>query len=42
YVLSFMRNNYQEKYKTYILAACESDNEKIREMAQVISGELAG
>lgn len=41
-VLSFMRNNYQEKYKHAILTACESDNEKIREMAQIIISELAG
>ncbi len=35
-VLNFMRNNYQEKYKPYILAACENENDKIRGMAQLI------
>lgn len=41
-VLNFMGNNYQEKYKPYILAACENENEKIREMAQAIRCDLAG
>lgn len=35
--LNFMGNNYQEEYKPYILAACENENEKIREMAQSIA-----
>jgi epoxyqueuosine reductase len=39
-VLCFMRNNYQEKYKPYITAACKNKNEKIREMAQLICSEL--
>lgn len=39
-VLCFMGNNYQEKYKPYITAACENKNEKIREMAQLICSEL--
>lgn len=38
--LNFMYNNYQEKYKTYILAACESENEKIRELAQFLATKL--
>jgi epoxyqueuosine reductase len=38
-VLCFMRNNYQEKYKFYIIAACENENIKIREMAQSICDE---
>ena len=38
--LNFMHNNYQEKYKPYILAACESENERIRELAQLIAAKL--
>ncbi len=38
--LSFMSNNYQESYKSYIIAACKNDNEKIREMAKLIYSEL--
>ena len=38
--LSFMRNNYQSSYKPYILTACENENEKIRNMAQLIHREL--
>jgi epoxyqueuosine reductase len=40
--LCFMRNQYQESYKPYIIAACENENEKIREMAQLICSELFG
>jgi epoxyqueuosine reductase len=39
-VLCFMGNNYQEKYKPYIIAAGENENAKIREMAQLICSEL--
>lgn len=38
--LCFMRNNYQEAYKPYITAACDDENEKIREMARSICLEL--
>jgi epoxyqueuosine reductase QueG len=38
--LNFMLNYYQEKYKLYILAACESENEKIRELAQLNTTKL--
>ena len=38
--LNFMYNNYQEKYNPYILAACESENEKIRELAQLLATKL--
>jgi epoxyqueuosine reductase len=39
-VLCFMRNNYQSSYQPYILAACENENDKIREMAFLIRSEL--
>lgn len=39
-VLCFMRNNYQEEYKPYIVAACESKHRKVREMARSICDEL--
>lgn len=35
-VLCFMRNNYKEEYRPYIIAACENENIKIREMARSI------
>ncbi len=38
--LCFMRNNYKESYKPYIIAACVNENEKISEMAQLIRSEL--
>lgn len=38
--LNFMRNNYDERYKPYVLAACENEHEKIREMAEMIRKEL--
>lgn len=38
--LCFMRNNYVESYRPYILAACENENEKIREMARSVCKEL--
>ncbi|AFV02262.1 Iron-sulfur cluster-binding protein [Dehalobacter sp. UNSWDHB] len=38
--LNYMRNNYDDRYKTYILAACKNENEKIREMAQLVCSEL--
>lgn len=41
-VLNFMRNNYQESYQPYIMAACKNDNEKIRQMAQSVCSELYG
>ncbi len=34
--LCYMQNNYKESYKPYILAACENENEIIRELAQMI------
>ncbi len=39
-VLCYMRNNYKKKYEPYIIAACENENIKIREMAQSIRNEL--
>ncbi|MDR3541645.1 MAG: epoxyqueuosine reductase [Desulfosporosinus sp.] len=39
-VLCFMNNNYQENYKSYIIAACKNENKKIREMAELICSEL--
>ena len=39
-VLCFMRNNYQERYKPYIIDACNNENIKIREMAQSIYNEI--
>ncbi len=38
-VLCFMGNRYQEKYQPFIIAACESENQKIREMAELIRSE---
>lgn len=38
--LNFMRNNYKESYKPYILAAREDENAKIRGMAGEICREL--
>ncbi|WP_264174770.1 hypothetical protein [Clostridium estertheticum] len=35
-----MRNNYQERYKPYIIDACNNENIKIREMAQSIYNEI--
>lgn len=40
--LCFMHNQYQESYKPYILKACHSPHEKIREMANCISNERWG
>lgn len=37
--LCFMDNNYQERYKPYIVAACASENIKVREMARSICAE---
>lgn len=39
-VLCYMRNNYKESYKTYIINSSNSENEKIREMANFIRKEL--
>lgn len=39
-VLRYMGNNYQDSYKPYIMSACRSDHEKVREMAQTIRAEL--
>jgi epoxyqueuosine reductase len=41
-VLNFMRNNYRESYKKYIIEACDNGNEKIRNMAKKIQEELFG
>lgn len=38
-VLCFMRNNYQETYQPYIIVACQNENPKVREMAQLICKE---
>ncbi|ATW23536.1 epoxyqueuosine reductase [Candidatus Formimonas warabiya] len=40
-VLNFMRNNYQENYKQYIMEACNHENEKIRDLARMIRQELS-
>ncbi len=39
-VLVYMKNNYEERYKSYILSACSNSHEKIREMAQLLCHEL--
>lgn len=39
-VLNFMRNNYKESYKPYILKACNNENEKVRQMTFSICSEL--
>lgn len=39
-VLCFMRNNYRSSYRPSIAAACENENEKVRDMALVICREL--
>ncbi|MBN7773608.1 epoxyqueuosine reductase [Clostridium aminobutyricum] len=38
--LNFMRNNYQESYRPYILEACKNENDKIREIAQRVCKEI--
>jgi epoxyqueuosine reductase len=38
--LNFMRNNYRDDYRPYILEACDNGDEKIRSIAKVICGEL--
>lgn len=38
-VLSFMRNNYRPEYEPYIVASCENENVKLREMARSIRDE---
>lgn len=38
--LNLMRNNYKESYRPYIIEACENENEKIRDMAQLICIEM--
>jgi epoxyqueuosine reductase len=38
--LNYMSNNYQDSYKPYILAACEHDHEKVREVAQWLRAEI--
>lgn len=40
-VLNFMRNNYKESYQPYIIEAAQNENEKIRDMAIMICGEMA-
>lgn len=39
-VLCYMRNNYNESYKTLIISACNNENNKINEMARSICKEL--
>jgi epoxyqueuosine reductase len=39
-VLCYMRNNYKESYKSYIINSSNNENEKIREMADFIRKEL--
>lgn len=41
-VLCFMKNNHQERYQPYIIAACNNEDIRIREMAQSIYSELYG
>ena len=38
-VLNFMRNNYQKNYRQYIINACNHENEKISDLAQLICKE---
>lgn len=40
-VVNYMRNNYNESYKTLILNACDSENEKIVKMAKSVCDELS-
>lgn len=39
--LNFMGNNYKDRYKVYIVEACQDNNEKIRDMARKICRELS-
>jgi epoxyqueuosine reductase len=39
--LNYMRNNYEESFRPHILKACEHENEKVRDMALAIAGELS-
>lgn len=41
-VLCYMRDNYQESYQPYLLAARDNENEKVREMACAVCKELYG
>lgn len=38
--LNYMRNNYDEYYKPYIVKACSNADKKIQEMAEIICKEL--
>ncbi|EHI98696.1 hypothetical protein CDLVIII_2015 [Clostridium sp. DL-VIII] len=38
--LNYMSNNYKEEYKPYIINACNSEYEKVREIALLICKEL--
>jgi hypothetical protein len=38
-VLNFMRNNYQESFKPYVVRALDNPNDKIRESAESICKE---
>ncbi|QAA32882.1 epoxyqueuosine reductase [Clostridium manihotivorum] len=39
-VLNFMRNNYKDSYRPYIIQACQNENGKIVEMATSIKKDL--
>jgi epoxyqueuosine reductase len=39
--LNYMGNNYEEGFRTYILEACVNENEKIKDMALTVAGELS-
>jgi epoxyqueuosine reductase len=39
--LNSMRNDYQEKFRPYILKALEDGHEKVREMARLVCNELS-
>ena len=38
--LCYMQNNYEEKYRACILGACESEDEKVREIARDIRARI--
>jgi epoxyqueuosine reductase len=38
--LNYMGNNFRENYRSYIIAACKHENEKVRDLAEVIYSEL--
>lgn len=40
--LCYMGNQYQERFRPCITAACDNEDEKVREMARLVSGEVFG